>query len=408
MNDFWRKNICDPLSWLWQTCIKPVSYQKFIETLPDDEVKRRFKRIILPFFILALLLNPVAVYGFSLSLPAADLSWIFLVAFIIYELGVLHLYQRSIKEFKNASYWSEKIIGGVSSFLIFPLMLSWFSFVQVKSPSILSVIFGIVVGLLIGLNSSAKREKLKDVITYMIVGSTVLILFSTSFASFNYLALAVTGIIFYAFSALRLINWARTSASIRQANRKSRREPHRAAEFLQKCAFWQDEFGTLPYPGLRELLRRAALHDWAATYPQLVELIRNHPQQANVARLVIIETLTLDWMQRRTVLDIAGALERLHTMLPNRTILHNLHVQFIIDYLAEVSEHARKYCEKFGVEAALSELENMEYRLNTVTTRLAHERVPGDKHLKRVVTLWRTAVTNEIQRARTAQWQIIQ
>jgi hypothetical protein len=406
MNNFWRKNIGDPLAWLWQTCIKPVSYQKFIETLPEDEVKRRFKKTITLTFLVSFLLNIVSAYIATLSFSFKVDLLFFLILLVFIELVTLSEYQRVIKH--RPLNWSKKLIETFTKISFYPFLYTAIWLIQSKTPSITAIVVGIVIGLLLGIDSSVKRDKSTKMLLGMIIALCGSITFGLSLSSFNIISLAITGLIFYAFSGLRLINWAKTAASIRAANRKSRREPHRATEFLQKCALWQDEFGTLPYPGLRELLRRAALHDWAATLPLLTELIKNHPQQSNVAKLVIIEVLTLDWTQRRTVLDIAGAEERLRTMLPDRTLLHNLHVQFIIDYLAEVSEHARKYCEKFGVEAALGELENMEYRLNTVSTRLAHEHVPGDKHLKRVVALWRTAVTSEIQRARTAQWQIIQ
>jgi hypothetical protein len=157
---------------------------------------------------------------------------------------------------------------------------------------------------------------------------------------------------------------------------------------------------------LEAALRRAALYDWHGTRDYLAWLIDERPYQAALARNVLTETIAADLLARKNILDIAGAQERLHSLLPDPKILQDYVLESAFRQLEKAAELASDYCRKFGVVHNSVELEYIISSLDAETGALyAKKRSRAHRAIYDVIKVWQRAVHGENARSKTHVWQ---
>jgi hypothetical protein len=240
----------------------PFSFQKYIDTLPQSEQRRRFKFLFIPIGLISFLVLSAgnSITNYFGEFPNAASTQVVQFA-VLLCCGFYAVLSPSVEKGKFVT----KALEFLAVTLMLPLMLSYFLSIIIENlytrpftdgwatPIFIGLVGGLVLGLAANATKLVKASKatFRNIRLYLLLhGCFQVCLIIGGSKNVGSTLMLLLFVIISFIVELRPTAWLRTTLSINQVNKQSIEQPERTLEFLKASRLGKDEFGVLPYPGL--------------------------------------------------------------------------------------------------------------------------------------------------------------
>jgi hypothetical protein len=262
-----------------------------------------------------------------------------------------------------------------------------------------SIAYGIASGIAIGIGADIALGIVGGIVEGIAAGITVSIAISIAVGVMGGIGIAVVvGISFitgYLLSFYRLLLYPISGFSLVSTYFASKDNPSAVFSYLHQSALYWDERINLPLPYLKRALRLAAKENLEQTLEEITFIAAERPQQLRVARAIASEIAVAQLELRKSLQDIAGAIQRLDQVFPQDARL--IDPQWVTPFvrLREASQEAQRSLSPLGRQARYEALELMKAKLRQVHPDVAFRDQQLNRRLSNVVEAWLAAAQQE-------------
>ncbi|HEY4032546.1 MAG TPA: AAA family ATPase [Ktedonobacteraceae bacterium] len=186
----------------------------------------------------------------------------------------------------------------------------------------------------------------------------------------------------------RLLFYPISSFSLARTYLTSRVNPPAVFIYLHQSALYWDERVYLPLPYLKDILRLAAKENVEQTLVEINFIAAERPQQLSAAKAITYEIVVSELELRKSLQDIARAMQRLDQIFPQDPRLIDPQWATPFARLRDASQEAQRSLSPLGRQARYESLELMKTKLRQVHPNVAFRDQQLNRRLSNVVETW--------------------